>query len=156
MEDLFANLLCANSCTLLVGITIFVVGQVVARFFIEPMHEQRVCLRQIANAWVFYANRYMNPEPWDSDEPPERRESRAEAHKVFRQRASELVAKTYSIPLYGLWQHLPMFPTRADVDELWIDLLDLSDGVYLPDKMLRTKEAADDIETRLHIRPKSD
>lgn len=156
MEEMFANPVCANSCTLLVGITIFVVGQVVARFFIEPMNEQRVCLRQIANAWAFYENRYSNPEVRGSDEPPERKESRAEAQKVFRQRASELVAKTYSIPLYGLWQRLPMFLTRAVVDRLWRDLLDLSDGVYLPDRMLRTREAADDIKTRLHIRRKSD
>lgn len=157
MQGLLSNALVVNALTLLVGIAIFVGGQVIAKFLIEPLHEQRRCIGAITDALIFYARFYMNPKSPDSKrETDEDKELRDEARTVFRQRASELVAKTNAIPLYGLWQHFPRVPQWTDVIEVWKDLVQLSMGLYNLDHAIENREAKNDIQKRLRIKTQVD
>jgi hypothetical protein len=44
------------SVTILGGVFIYVLGQIATRFFIEPYHEYRKLVGEIADALVYYAN----------------------------------------------------------------------------------------------------
>ena len=55
MEGLSSNNVVVNTLTLLVGILVFVGGQLVGKFLIEPLHEQRKCIGAIPDALIFYA-----------------------------------------------------------------------------------------------------
>ncbi len=47
--------------TILGGVFVYVAGQLLTRFFIDPYHEYRKCVGEIADALIFYANIYSNP-----------------------------------------------------------------------------------------------
>src|SRR5688500_11232023 len=38
------------------GVTVFVIGQLVAKFLIEPIHEQKKLIGEIAGTIIFYSN----------------------------------------------------------------------------------------------------
>ena len=43
-----------SSRTILGGIVVFVVGQVITKFVIEPMHERSKLIGEIANSLIYY------------------------------------------------------------------------------------------------------
>ncbi len=60
------------SITILGGFIVFVLGQIVVKFFIEPIHEQSKTIGEIAYSLIFYANLYSNP---GNSFPDERKEA---------------------------------------------------------------------------------
>jgi len=97
----------------------FVCGQIITKFFIEPIHEQKRLIGEIADSLIFYANLYGNPEY-------PKTEKTYEASKVLRQQASQLRAKTHAIPWYKLWQFLSIVPKGSNVVEASSNLIGLS------------------------------
>jgi hypothetical protein len=85
------NIVCINAITLLVGVGVFVGGQIIAKFLIGPIHEQRRLIRDIADSVWLNGNLYANPARHDSPE-------REEAYRVLRQRGNQLMATTNAIP----------------------------------------------------------
>src|SRR5687768_13838110 len=57
------KIILTSSFTILGGIIIFVVGQVVAKFIIEPLYEQSKLIGEIANSLIYYANAGAGVEP---------------------------------------------------------------------------------------------
>jgi hypothetical protein len=152
--ELSSNIVCVNAITLLVGIGVFVGGQVIAKFFIEPIHEQRRVVGKVAHVVWFYANVYTNPARPGESAGDHLNEVRYEAYTALRQAASQLMAATNSIPLYGVWQWLPWLPKWSELVEVWGDLVLLSNGVYAGDP-IRHSEAAGRIYERLRIKTKA-
>ena len=64
MSELFKILL-TSFLTVFSGTVVFVAGQNVSRFFIEPIHEQRRLIGEIAYVLIFYAPFYAIPE-WEN------------------------------------------------------------------------------------------
>jgi hypothetical protein len=56
--------------TILSGLGLLVLGQIVIRSFIDPIYEFRKLRGRIADALIFYANLYMNPGSYDEYENP--------------------------------------------------------------------------------------
>lgn len=81
------------------GICVFVFGQILSKFFIEPIYEQKKVIGQIAHYLIFYAGQITSPGKDDVEG------IRTKASDQFRQLSCELKAKTYSIPLYSLWSY---------------------------------------------------
>lgn len=53
------------------SVLVLVTGQLIVRFVIDPIHDQKRHLGEIANALIFYANLYSNPpEPLQGREEP--------------------------------------------------------------------------------------
>jgi hypothetical protein len=50
--------------TILGGITIFVGGQILIKFIIEPFYEQSKLIGEIANSLIYYANAGAGLEPY--------------------------------------------------------------------------------------------
>jgi hypothetical protein len=114
-----------SSLTVLGGVVVFVLGQIIAKFFIEPIHEQFRVIGEIADLLIFYADLYSNP----GDSNPERRE---EASKMLRKQASQLMARTSTIRLYKLWQFLEFVRKHADIMEAHKHLIGLSNCIFIP------------------------
>ncbi|OHB91290.1 MAG: hypothetical protein A3D89_05805 [Planctomycetes bacterium RIFCSPHIGHO2_02_FULL_52_58] len=121
MSELFKIVL-TSSITVLSGILVFVGGQLIAKFFIEPIHEQRRLIGEIAHSLIFYANLYSNPVL----SKPERQN---EAQKVLRRQACQLRERTHVIPWYKLWQSLRVVIKYNDIEEASSHIIGLSNSV---------------------------
>lgn len=53
--------------TVVSGTLVFVVGQIILKFIIEPIHKQKEIIGEIADALIYYANLYTHPVFKDSE-----------------------------------------------------------------------------------------
>jgi len=90
------KILLTTLATVIGGVTVFTVGQVLTRFLIEPIHEQRKVIGAIADSLLYYAH-YLS----DSINRPITEVG--DAPDKFRRFAAELMAKTVAIPGYRIW-----------------------------------------------------
>jgi hypothetical protein len=138
--------------TALGGVIVFVIGQIVVKFIIEPIYEQKKLIGEIAGSIHFYYNVGARVEQhyYDqikalnkSDDPSKEividrykdilkgHWSRSdEASKVLRQQAGELLGKTHAIPLYRLWSFLGRVPKLEDVIEVSTELTGMANSVH--------------------------
>jgi len=142
MSELFRIVL-TSAFTILGGIFVLVVGQIVIKFFIEPIHEQSNIVGEIAESLVYYARQYSNP---GSGKP----EEMYEAAKVFRQLASRLIARTHAIRWYKFWQSRRIVPQWDDVIEASRNLTGLSNSIREGDPR-QNQRWAEQIRKGLHI-----
>ena len=116
--------------TVLGGVFVFVAGQVIVKFFIEPFHERSELLGEIAGSLIYYSNTTLALEPLYAEslhraqqlEEPLREitinryeelieadwKRCAEAKDVLRRQASQLMSTTTAIPMYSLWAALSL------------------------------------------------
>lgn len=55
------NMLFTAAFTILGGVFVFSLSQLILKFLIEPIHEQRKAIGEILFGLVYYANSYANP-----------------------------------------------------------------------------------------------
>src|ERR1700690_459291 len=94
MFDLLKVVLGAITAT-----TVFVLGQVAVKFFIEPIQEQRRTIGRIIDDLGYYANVYLSADYAAED-------TKRECRERLRRRSSELRAATQAIPWYARWERL--------------------------------------------------
>lgn len=121
--------------TVIVGVLVFVIGQIIVRFVVDPIHEQRLQIGLIADALIFYADVYSNP---GADMHSEERLTKARAD--LRSRASQLMAKSNAIPCYGLWSFIRLIPRWESVVRSRGHLIRLSNSLVRGDPIHNTKE----------------
>jgi hypothetical protein len=76
--------------TVLSGVLVLVLGQVLQKFFLEPILEQKRLIGEIAFALTYYAN----------ISPSREQEEIIKAHTELRTLASKLRSTMWTIPLY--------------------------------------------------------
>lgn len=83
--------------TIIGGIIIFVIGQLINQFFIKPIISLKEEIGRIAYALIYYSNIYTSPtkNPYDRDKY-------METAKELRNRASELRAKYTAVSSFAL------------------------------------------------------
>ena len=133
-----------SSLTVLVGVSVYVIGQILAKFFIEPIHEQARLIGEIAIDLIFYANVYCNP----GGSAPEKMD---EASEVLRQKASLLRAKTHAVPWYVLFEVMRFAPKLSDIIKASGDLIGLSNSVHRGDPVQNDRWRKE-VEKLLNIR----
>ena len=145
MSELFKIVL-TSSFTVLGGILVFVVGRIIEKFAIEPIHEQSKLIGEIADSLIFYADLYSNPGSGQ-------REQMDEAKKVLREQASQLIARNNMIPCYKFWRYLSLghLPKRADIIEARKNLIGLSNSIHRGDPYANERRR-EEIEKRLGIK----
>lgn len=111
--------------TVVVAVTILVVGQIIIKFVIEPIHEQKKVIGEIVDALDYYADVYFNL-MLTSEERTQ------EASKRFRQLATTLKAKTHLIPRYTLLSQLGFVHGYKDMVEVCAKLSGLSNSCRKP------------------------
>ena len=146
MSDLFKIFL-TSSLTVVGGVLIFVIGQIIEKFLIEPIHEQSNVIGEIADSLIFYADLYSNPgigKPEEMDE----------ASQALRRQASRLMARTHAIRCYWLMQLLRIVPKHKDILKARQNLIGLSNSIHRNDPGLSEVNDARrrEIEESLRIR----
>jgi hypothetical protein len=61
------KILLTSGLTIAGGFLVYVFGQIATRFLIDPYHEYRKTVGEIADTLVYYANIYMNPGSGDRE-----------------------------------------------------------------------------------------
>ena len=98
---------------------VFVFGQIVIRFFLDPIVEMRKLSGQIGRDLVFYRHFFSAPK----QVPIEKWE---EARSVFRAHASSLRTIPLSIPLYSVVARTGILPAQSAADTASVALIGLS------------------------------
>jgi hypothetical protein len=106
--------------TAVVGISVFIVGQIVMKWFIEPIQEQRRLIGEIAYALKFYKN-------YDKDiiKPEQIREGRAK----FRNLACDLDRSLCLIPLYPILDFFGIVRKRKQILDAGPQLIYISNSL---------------------------
>ncbi|WP_423840408.1 hypothetical protein ONE56_06020 [Vibrio mytili] len=107
--------------TVLSGVLIFVLGQLLLKLLIEPIQELRTLVSKIAYDLIKLANVFANP-----TDPEEERFT--EACKVMREHSSNLHAHFYLVPFYNISCRLFGLPKEEDVLNATKELIRLSNG----------------------------
>jgi hypothetical protein len=91
--------------TVVLGFVVFVLGQIVQRFFLEPMQEQKRIIGEIAFAVLYYGNVSIMAN----------KERQEEAVFHLRKLAGQLRATLWTVPWYRLFESLRMVEKRENV-----------------------------------------
>jgi hypothetical protein len=107
--------------TILGGVIVYVLGQILLKFFIEPIHEQRKIIGEVADALIYYDNIYSNPGIMSnqSDSGSER----------FRELATLLQSKTQFISFYPLFERLKVVIASTEIYDASRNLIGLSNSM---------------------------
>jgi len=121
-----SDIILTAAVTVVSGVAVLTLGQVVTKFFIEPIHEQRKLVGSIADSLLYYAHHLAD----SFDRPfPEVRD----ASDRFRRLAAELMAKTVAIPGYRLWGALRVIRPFKKVIAARAALFGLSNTLHRAD-----------------------
>ena len=158
--------------TALGGVIVFVVGQVLVKFLIDPIHEQRKLIGEIAATIIFYSNVGAGVEQHYYDQIKAIAESSDsqkaividrykdilkghwakadQASDTLRRQATELLARTHAIPLYRTLSFFGRVPKLDDVIAASSELIGMSNSTHGDSSIdLRIKE----IIRRLDLKP---
>lgn len=127
-----AKIFLTSGLTIIGGVSIFVTGQIIVRFIIDPIHELNKLKGSIAYSLIFYSDIYMNPPPAFTVLGDEIKK-RDEVQKVFREQASQLCPKASIIPWYKIWELLRIIPKSQNVISAASELIGLSNSIHRVD-----------------------
>jgi len=99
------NPLLTAALTILGGIVVFVGGQLISRFIIEPVQAQRAAIGGVVHTLVLFQDIYSNP-------GVARNDLNVEAARAIRQVASDLMAKTFAVPSCPLLEWFGLLPSE--------------------------------------------
>jgi hypothetical protein len=116
--------------TVLLGTSVFVLGQLAQRFIIEPIHEQRKAIGEISNALLFYGNIAHAGANTGRDFTIHYPDEPHEASRTIRALAARLRSTLWTIPAYGLWAALGIIPRRRSILEASTHLIGWSNSLY--------------------------
>ncbi|BAS59748.1 hypothetical protein NIES2135_07180 [Leptolyngbya boryana NIES-2135] len=108
--------------TIISGVATFVLGQILLKLLIEPVHEFRRTVADIALALIEYANIYANP-----GVAGEEVEKLASVN--LRKLSSRLHAQMYLIPCYSFTSKVFRLPSGDKVREVASNIIGLSNGL---------------------------
>ncbi|MEH1939451.1 MAG: hypothetical protein V7L01_04420 [Nostoc sp.] len=109
--------------TILSGVFVFILSQLILKFIIEPIQEFRKTVADIAFALIEYANIYSNPGYAGN-------ELENKASQDLRKLSSRLNAQIYLIPGYRTISNLFKLPSKTNLIEAPSELIGLSNGVF--------------------------
>ena len=113
-----------SGLTIFGGIVVLVLGQIITKFHLEPLHELRMLLGNISDTLVLHANVCTNPglrprEPMDA------------ASRVLREEASLLRARAHALPCYIVYVFLRVVPKSKSLQEASRLLTALTNAAYV-------------------------
>ena len=146
MDDL-TKIILTSSLTVIGGVFVYVVGQLLGKFIIEPVQALKALLGEIQYSLVFHAQPILTPV---GD-----REREDEAQKTLRKLSCDLRSKVGAIPFYGVWSAISFgfLPPRENVYKASIQLMGLSNSVHKSDRSERNGDRMSSIEKLLNYEP---
>lgn len=116
--------------TVFSGTLIFVVGQIILKFIVEPIHKQKEIVGEIADALIYYANLYTHPVFKGELKDSEVDKKRKRGHEEFRKFACQIMSKTQLIPYYKTLSILRIIIKKQKIIEARGNLIGLSNGMW--------------------------
>ena len=106
-------------------LTIFVIGQLLAKFLIEPIHELRKAVGEVRFNLAFYAPTIHTPEGRSKEDSDKAREA-------LMKSSCDLIADLHGIPMYGVTRLLAfgVLPCRKAIEDAAVQLRALSTYVH--------------------------
>lgn len=133
-----------STLTIIGGVLIYVIGQILMKFFIDPVHRLTGHIGRITDSLVFYANVYGNPGSL-------RIEETKKASDELRKLASQLMAKTTVVSCYSFWSFLGVVPQLSDISIIHSNLIGLSNGVFRTGDPGQNTERVEKIKAALRL-----
>ena len=109
--------------TILAGVITFVIGQIVIKLLVDPVHQLKLEIAEISHALIMYANIYANPNTAT-------KEKEIEVSDILRALSSNLNGKAYLVPFYGYVQKSFGLPEKENIYTAAKSLIGLSNGVF--------------------------
>jgi hypothetical protein len=104
------KILLTSALTVVVGVLVFVAGQIVQRFVLEPAQELQKLRGEVGDALIFYGNVFGSGDIHE-------RERRLAMMEAVRKLAGRLRVQPYVIFGYGVLARLKLVPRRDDLLE---------------------------------------
>jgi len=131
--------------TILGGLALLVLGQILIRSFIDPIYKLREIRGKIADALIFHASMYMNPSPRFIDD-----EIKA-TRNALRSLGAQLEAKSHAIPFYRFFVFLRAVPSHDAINRARSGLIGLSNSLQ-SDHVEHNERRRDDIIDALNLK----
>jgi hypothetical protein len=112
--------------TLMSGIILLVIGQIIIRAVIEPVYDQRKAVGEVADVLIYHGREWGNP----GFDTMEEKADFDKAQEAIRQKASLLRVRTYAIPKYSWLVAVGMVPKHEDVLAASRELMGLSNSLH--------------------------
>lgn len=127
MDDMTKIVLTA-SLTIIGSVFVFVTGQLIVKFVIEPVHDLKKLLGDIRFSLVFHAQAISTPVGDKASEDV--------AQNELRKLSCDLRSKIETIPFYKLWSSISrgFLPIERSAYEASKCLMGLSNSVHQPDR----------------------
>ena len=113
--------------TVMTGVIVFVLGQIIMTLFIERIKLQNRTIERIAECLVIYAREYSNPRPTNPD--PATANLFREAQVEFRRLAALLRSAPQTLSWYPLFERLALVKHRSMVKQASESLIGLSNCI---------------------------
>jgi hypothetical protein len=113
--------------TIVGGLGLLVLGQIVIRSFIHPIYELRKLRGEIADALIYYANFYMNPS--HAFKTPEIEA----AGNALRSLGTRIKSRSHAVPFYRFFAFIGAVPTLNSIETASRHLIGLSNSIYRGD-----------------------
>lgn len=110
------------------GVFIFCFGQIILKFFIEPIHDLDQCRGKICDILIFYRNIYLNPNSASEDKLEE-------ISKKLRSLAVMLLAKKSMIRGYNFFEKINIVVTHENILIAHKNLIGLSNSIQKVEPM---------------------
>ena len=112
-----------SGITIFGGVFVFVVGQIIQKFFIEPIYQLFSHIGIISVDLVYYGQYYANPGMG-------KEEKLGETSDNIRKDASILKGKVNGIWFYWVWEFLKIVPCRQNISEAISCLIRISNKIF--------------------------
>ena len=130
--------------TVIIGVTVYALSQIVSKFLIEPIHKQDEIRGEIADSLAFYANIYCNPGSGTQ-------QAMNEASRVLRQKATLLRSRTHLIRGYRFFSWVKLIPKIENIDRAYGNLIALSNSIFRGNPA-QNNQWAEEIKQLLNLR----
>ncbi len=111
-----------TTLTILGGLTLLVIGQIVIRSVIDPIYDIRKLRGKIANALIYYERFYMTP---TTHKTPEEKE----ALNAIRSLGAQLEVNSYALPFYRFFAFIRAVPNMDSIIKAGSNLWGLSNSL---------------------------
>jgi hypothetical protein len=143
MSQLSIQELTQASLTVIIGVSVYVFGQLVMMLFIDPINQLKLTIGEVFAVLAYYANIYTNPK--SDPEPPEWTQRRKEAEDTLRQKAVQLKSRAHLVRGYSLAAFLRMVPKKEAISKAHGELIFLSNSCFKCNPVV-TNESSKKIE----------
>lgn len=115
--------------TILGGVVVYVVGQILFKFFLEPLHDLRKAVGEVRFNLAFHAPTIHTP-------IGRSKEASDKARDALMKSSCDLIAYLHAIPVYRVTRLLAfgVLPCRTAIEDAAVQLRGLSTYVHEPDE----------------------